>query len=1343
MSDSSVSDQTAAEDSLAPALELARFTHKEVVLALLAGRTLQLADGGLFTIGEEARKVLHFYSAPDRRALWEKGAKNGSETETKALLRVLEQPLPPVTAPAAAGAGAVATWNLIQVDVGQFGGLQCHCTANGSAPLPVTLTLDQLITLLRGQNSAGKSQLTRALCWGLTGQIPRAQAEPAPAESLTTLYAPATKGAKGFALPTIVPFPDQRDLDRRDGEPLLATTVEMTFEMASLRERRRVRRSLAAERKGFSSVVQVIADDGTVERSVPSVAAALGVSELAVDMAALSMARVPVLPLDAPNALSRGVAVLTGLQPLATLGARLKGTVRKWVTELPKALQKRQQDELAKQFGAKVELIAQQFRLGEPIPEALLPPLPLASDGGAACAAALKALGEELGRRDVAMREAVKASTGLDLATADKATLKTLKTKIAAAEQALQPDRLSSRPEWTALDLLLAVSDKDLGKAARVVEDALTQARTFARLDTDRRAAARRRLYATIHQWHKVGQPEETWPPEQCPVCETALDGKVDAALDVPLRTALEVAAEDEAALSLDANTWNLKAEQALLERLPPTLRAAHVAADGKGAAPRLFRTSCTTAAAAAGALSGTLAPLAVGLEQEFTRLADGLPEAVGAQVPDLPNAARGGAFEATLTALAGTLASVRWCRQAAEAVTRIRSALFGDSPSGEDCAFGGFIGGRLGAVEQALVSLDPLEAAKDALQALETVKKDWDECLVLISLASRAGPALQELGRLEEVVSSQVDALLKDLDHRTRTWTERFYTAPSETAPKLQGTRIEDGIMRLPAERDGVTADGRELLNGSRLRTHLFAFALALAERVRTRDGGLSLMVLDDPQTLFDERNQRQLAKGLGMLPGEGFRPVIVTFDHHFAASLYRQVPKADDVTYLELHPRSTNQERVRIERHREQVDRRRDEWHDDDHNQALIAAFCLEARRTLESSFRDLLWPSGQAVTGDEALRVLHEAVRALTKRNGVYAEKCFKTLVDHPAWSVEDFRTVMNWSAHFPAENLVTSHARLVETHLDPLLKAVEACQTRLDQAMTQGAKIAGAIILPFPASPVPATALPEIGRAAAQRGIMVDGDTAVEMEDVVRLDPERHRLLAVGKGLHWLPGVLTPGDVVVADMERPTLEGLVVVWDGSRQTTTIGWAQPGRGGERGLVLHGAPHSGFARIFDPARCTVMAVAGILIGLAPPPKQPLTIWEHDQPFSGMDGSVAVEGRSAAPFLLPGDHVLTGPAVTEIRPGSGLSGRPVVARLDDGTQVIKRIGPAIDSAGKVRLLESLGAQGDTIPVRLSETADDAFTRFVRVVEVRPILGFWFVSARPSGQAADRVVFVD
>ena len=98
------------------------------------------------------------------------------------------------------------------------------------------------------------------------------------------------------------------------------------------------------------------------------------------------------------------------------------------------------------------------------------------------------------------------------------------------------------------------------------------------------------------------------------------------------------------------------------------------------------------------------------------------------------------------------------------------------------------------------------------------------------------------------------------------------------------------------PAKSDGFTflaAHGKHLveahhvMNASALRAYLSAFVLALWQQVWAQTGGISAILMDDPQDLLDPGNVANLAATVPWLIAEGVNPIIVSNDFGFIPTI------------------------------------------------------------------------------------------------------------------------------------------------------------------------------------------------------------------------------------------------------------------------------------------------------------------------------------------------------------------------------------------------------------------------------------------------------------------------
>ena len=137
-----------------------------------------------------------------------------------------------------------------------------------------------------------------------------------------------------------------------------------------------------------------------------------------------------------------------------------------------------------------------------------------------------------------------------------------------------------------------------------------------------------------------------------------------------------------------------------------------------------------------------------------------------------------------------------------------------------------------------------------------------WKAACERIEKLDRAAKAVEPFKRFPALVHDQVAGLILDLDSQATAWSQRMYKAQFLQAPAYAGLD--------PAKSDGFTflaAQGKHLveahhvMNASALRAYLSAFVLALWQQVWARSGGISTILMDDPQDLLDPGNVANLA--------------------------------------------------------------------------------------------------------------------------------------------------------------------------------------------------------------------------------------------------------------------------------------------------------------------------------------------------------------------------------------------------------------------------------------------------------------------------------------------------
>ncbi len=110
-------------------------------------------------------------------------------------------------------------------------------------------------------------------------------------------------------------------------------------------------------------------------------------------------------------------------------------------------------------------------------------------------------------------------------------------------------------------------------------------------------------------------------------------------------------------------------------------------------------------------------------------------------------------------------------------------------------------------------------------------------------------------------------------------------------------------GELELIVQTGGVAAPAQHVTNASALRASLVAFFVAFWEHVLKERGGLTTLVLDDPQELLDDENRERLAAGLGPLVAAGAQLIVTSYDPRFCACVSR-LAVTGGITHLAVHP-------------------------------------------------------------------------------------------------------------------------------------------------------------------------------------------------------------------------------------------------------------------------------------------------------------------------------------------------------------------------------------------------------------------------------------------------------
>jgi hypothetical protein len=139
-------------------------------------------------------------------------------------------------------------------------------------------------------------------------------------------------------------------------------------------------------------------------------------------------------------------------------------------------------------------------------------------------------------------------------------------------------------------------------------------------------------------------------------------------------------------------------------------------------------------------------------------------------------------------------------------------------------------------------------------LAQIKTSCEQWAQLRNRIEKLKRAAKAVEPFIQFPDLVHDQVTGLITQLDGQASAWANRMYKAQFSQAPAYAGLDPEkaDGLSLLASQGKHLV-DAHHVMNASALRAYLSAFVLALWQQMWARTGGISIMLMDDPQDLFD----------------------------------------------------------------------------------------------------------------------------------------------------------------------------------------------------------------------------------------------------------------------------------------------------------------------------------------------------------------------------------------------------------------------------------------------------------------------------------------------------------
>lgn len=1000
-------------------------TLDSLIADLVSGRSVETADGERFVLPDErTRSALEWYRKKGAAA-W---TANVSAVNGEGLVDAILLAPPELTALPARPANAKSRrLKLKKLEAHRFAGLHKFGTPD-AAPENYVHEFTSLLTLFEGRNGAGKTALLNAIIWALTGEMLRPQREPECAEDFECWIVAADKDDEHTAhkLSPLTPMPNVEQY--RPDQPWVPadTWVELTFIDETGVELPVIRRSQIRSPQGK---LKETASDLTV----------LGIDPIAVRIGTIMPGLLPLIKVGSESELGRAVSQLTGLSALVDLAEHVRRAKIKIDKEFVKA-KTTDRDRADRDYGtAKNDL--EKILLANPsLTTAQAVPLPSDDKG---IEQTLENITKHFEGSKVVAFKSARDILGDRFDPSNPGLLSDLEKNIGRAlERVSQPQRLTSAARLLALRQL---TPEQLNVVEAKIQVILAEANALDALAKNPSEAARTRLYARVATWI-ADHPDHQREDDACVVCGSTLDHAVDPVTGRPVKMHLHEAAADAALLSQTLSRWAENARGDLIQSLPRALRA-EIDADLPAHPCDLLRAAIVDELFAFDPFGGVLGHLKTQTASAFD---DVVKDRAALTKPGKITLPKGcDALGETLKRLDCAIRFARWRQGNDSLAYDILERVLGRVPKEGEPSEKITLTGKLLNLEATVKAAQPVSDAlvqcgrlKEHLKARRAAEKR------LIEYAT-ASAALTNLVNLGQLADEQVDQLRKTLRKDAATWRSRIYLgAFPDTAHELIDTGMgRKGELDLVVQTGGVSAPAQHVTNASALRASLVAFFLAFWEYVLKERGGLTTLVLDDPQEVLDDENRERLAAALAPIVTAGAQLVVTSSDPRFSARVSRlAIPGG--IEHLEVHPATRQQPLVRTTPPLPVIEHRKTRFEADRNAEEPARDFADGCRVFFEAKLGDMFDDPAHAAWAianpDPTLATFIQRLRPLVKSGprGMFSADVFRRFIDHPALADgSPVIVLMNKAHHGRRQEIRAADVAQCADDLSKLLELVE--------------------------------------------------------------------------------------------------------------------------------------------------------------------------------------------------------------------------------------------------------------------------------------------------------------
>lgn len=1273
--------------------------------ALVSGHPVGIDDGKEFRlVSKEARSIFNWYL--QNKLKW---AGTNKIEDVKKLAEQLKSP--PPTKPIKhfeKTESKKRCLHLKRVSVHRFGGIHRYGTLD-RAPKDFEHNFDKPVTLLEGKNGSGKTSLLNAIVWCLTGHIYRSQRPPETIDSGIDIFLEESDDVQNSLQNTataITPIPDGKIFRRVGNVPFpLDTWVELTFDDDDGKEVGTLKRSLTRTPRGKIQVES-------------PVFSSFGLDPIAWEIGTKMPGLIPYIQLRSKSDLGKALTSLTGIRPLEDLVKHARKSKEKLEKELPQecATEISQLDDEFKRVYEQLKTLIQ----GTP---GILPPADLQNLDidkninnklknlrrffeklhSEALQDCQKILGEGFDANDQNNRTDILENAGKALGLLDTANL----TRLSSAKRLID---------------LKSLTDQELINTENLIKKLFEEAKEIEALSQKPDHAARERLYAQVAIWIKEHKHETTI----CPICTETLDQKKDKVTGKRIVEHIkDHLSKNKDYLAKTLVAWGGSCER-LLAGLPNTLYL-ETTKDLPEKPSDLIYSAFGEELFESAIFQKSLLPLKNSTQEKLKKEIATLPEYEKQNPPYFSDTLLQNCNKLCkmIERVNKAISFARWRKSSDNECKKLFTSVIGTQKSADSEKeheisknLEWSLMDKLNALQKIVNNATPVTEALIKVKALRNKVELRRKNERKIKLYSKAATAIDSLLEINKLVELQVNSLIKKLSARTIEWKKCLYQPAFIGAPEVIGTEVTtDGSIEIEAKIGNTRTSAHHISNSSDLRATLLALLLAFWEYLLKERGGISLILLDDLQELFDKNNRRRLANSIPQIVEAGGKLVVTTNDHIFGRRVAHACGFDGDKSKIDrfrVHPLTSIRDHIELGLFVEEIEAKRKEFEkpENENKNEPAQEYINKLRIYIEEQLTDFFNDVHPGVPTNPTLSDLINALKSRQKAGQeVFCSEAFKNLLSCPDLQPQSaFVDLMNRSHHSDASDITYKEVSDIRGDCIHVRKLVDQAHEEYELWMQRDFREQ---IAAKPSMPQSIKTLnfnvPLLKNLAAATSEKAFSQTIDEGDKFSNASIGEHAIYVLNTNNFGFAATKNYRVIVGLD-DRPIADNsLVIALHGEKvyarrllrydsDPTIIGLSTEVQNPlDRPLSL----------LLPAEEVRLLPVIGIIFDNAvhwPKVKGEAGLVENYKLNEKINFVCEVQGDSGLPLTISGQKILVGDCLL-VNQLNSLEGT-LVAIDYLGGQAFKRIGKSIPGLPYLRLFESIGGLGESILLKTEEVED-------------------------------------